>query len=128
MRKEKNIPQISEAEFLVMKVLWEKSPLTSPEIIEVLRPKTNWNPKTIHTLIGRLIKKGAIGADKNSFPKKLYPLVTEEQYRKEETKYFLQKLYNGSLKRLVANFVEDEQISKEELEEIKKLLEGKEEK
>ena len=93
----KEFPNISDAEWQVMKVLWERSPLTSTEIIDSLRDDTVWSPKTIHTLISRLVKKGAVGVGKDSPLNRYFPLVTQEECRKVETKSFVQKVYDGSL-------------------------------
>ncbi len=53
----KELPKISEAELEVMKVLWSKSPQTANEVIEELEKNMDWNPKTIRTLINRLVHK-----------------------------------------------------------------------
>lgn len=120
-------PKISDAEWQVIKVLWEKSPLTSTEIIEKLKFETKWNPKTIHTLIGRLVKKNAIGVEKGQSFNQYYPLVSEKDCIRVEMKSFIQKAYDGSLKMLLTNFIRDEKLSKEEIEELKRILDNKEE-
>ena len=117
------IPQISDAEWEVMKVLWNKSPITSSEIIEELKDKTHWNPKTIHTLIRRLVDKGAIKASKSNNKYYLFqPAVTEKECTRLETKSFIKKVYNGSFNRLVANFIKDEKLSSKEIDELKDIL------
>lgn len=116
-----NSIKITDAEYYVMKTLWNRSPMNASEIIESLKDETNWNPKTIHTLISRLVSKKAVGVVKNS-PHRFYPLVLEEEYRREETRNFLKKVYNGSIHHLVANFMKDETITDEELKELKRLL------
>ena len=120
----KNIPKVSDAEWQVMKVLWTKAPLTAAEIIEMLTPNSSWSPKTIHTLINRLLKKEAIEVKKSS-PYEYSPLVSEEELTKVETKSFIEKIYNGSLSMLLANFINDDSLSKEEIEELKKILNNK---
>lgn len=122
--KDKNC-NISDAEWVIMKVLWKESPQTTTKIIETLSKETNWNPKTIHTLIARLVKKNALGIDKNSGQYKYFPLVTKEECMQEETGSFIQKIYEGSIYNLVANFIHDEKISAEEMEDLKKLLDEK---
>lgn len=117
--------KISDAEWVIMKVLWKESPQTTTKIIETLSKETNWNPKTIHTLIARLVKKNALGIDKNSGQYKYFPLVTKEECIQEETGSFIQKIYEGSIYNLVANFIHDEKISAEEMEDLKKLLDEK---
>lgn len=117
--------RISDAEWLVMKVLWQESPLTASSVIEYLKLETNWNPKTIQTLIGRLVKKGALDINKDANLYQYYPLVSQEECMREETKSFLQKVYGGSLNLLLANFVKSENLSPEEIEELKSLLDEK---
>jgi BlaI family transcriptional regulator, penicillinase repressor len=120
-----NFPNISDAEWQVMKVLWEKSPLTSTEIIESLRGNTTWSPKTIHTLISRLVKKEALGVSKNSTINQYYPIVSQDECRKVETKSFIKKVYDGSLQLLIANFIKDEKLSLEEIDELRRILDEK---
>ncbi len=117
--------KISDAEWLVMKVLWQDSPLTAPSVIEQLKPETNWNPKTIQTLIGRLVKKGALGVNKDATLYQYFPLVSQEECMREETKSFLHKVYGGSLHLLLANFVDNENLSPQEIEELRSLLDEK---
>lgn len=117
--------RISDAEWLVMNVLWQESPLTASLVIEQLRPKTDWSPKTIQTLITRLVKKGALGVNKDASLNQYYPLVLQEECMREETKSFLKKVYGGSLHLLLANFVKDENLSPKEIQELRNLLDEK---
>lgn len=120
----KSIPQISEAELEVMKILWELGSATSAQIIEQLCRTTDWKPKTIQTLITRLTAKEAIGAEKTSSKAFVYtPLVGEEAYKAHANQSFLQKLYKGSLNLMVTSFLKEKKLSKEEIEALKKLLE-----
>ena len=121
----KNIPQISDAEWVVMKVLWNKSPLGSSDVINELKETTDWKPKTIKTLLSRLVIKNALSYTVGSRGYLYYPLVPENECAKEETKSFLGRVYNGSLNLLVKNFIENKQLSAEEIEGLKKLLEDK---
>lgn len=121
----KKLPKISDAEWEVMKVVWESHPLTSTEIIESIKPCTQWSSKTIHTLINRLVKKKALGVNKEASLYSFYPIVSEKECQREETKSFLQKFYDGSLSLLVANFIKDHKISPDEIEELRQILEKK---
>ncbi|BAH07019.1 BlaI/MecI/CopY family transcriptional regulator [Clostridium kluyveri] len=118
-------PKISDSEWEIMKVLWKKSPLTSSEIIEILKEYISWNPKTIHTLISRLVKKDAIEVKKDTPFYLYYPKVSEEECRKTETKSFVKKVYNGSIHLLISNFIKNEKLSEEEIEELRKILDEK---
>ena len=117
--------KISDAEWLVMKVIWQESPLTASSVINQLKLATEWSPKTVQTLIGRLVKKGALGVKMDTTLNEYYPLVSKEDCMREETKTFLQKVYGGSLKVLIANFVNNETLSPKEIEELKSLLNEK---
>ncbi|MBI6875306.1 BlaI/MecI/CopY family transcriptional regulator [Clostridium aciditolerans] len=118
----KKLPKISDSEWEVMKVLWDKSPLTSSEIIEKLKPVTKWSPTTIYTLINRLVKKEAIKIEEGSSPYICYPIISKEDYTKKEYKSFLSKVYNGSLNLMISNIVEEQNLSDEEIDELKKIL------
>lgn len=117
--------KISDAEWLIMKVVWQNSPSTASSVINHLKHETDWSPKTVQTLIGRLVKKGALGVKKDTALNEYYPLVSKEDCMREETKTFLQKVYDGSLKVLIANFVNDEALSSKEIEELKSILNEK---
>ena len=109
---------ISESELEVMKVLWKVNQATSSEIIENLKDKSEWKPKTIQTLITRLVSKEFINVDKSN--KKSY--IYEHDYKNYASKSFLEKLYNGSINKMVLSFVKDNKLSKEEIEELKDIL------
>ena len=119
------IPKISDSEWEVMKVLWKKSPLTSSEIIGILKEYSSWNPKSIHTLISRLVDKDAIRVKKDESFYLYCPNVSEEECRRVETKSFIKKVYDGSIHLLISSFVKDEKLSGKEIEELKQILDKK---
>lgn len=114
--------RISDAEWEIMKIIWKKPNCTAMEIIEILKDSKEWKPKTIKTLIRRLLDKNVIGYEQCGREYKYYPLVSEEESRKIERTSFLQKVYNGSLKTMVLNFIEKENLSKEDIEDLKSIL------
>lgn len=119
----RQVPQISESELEVMKVLWELGSATSSQVIERLTPRSDWKPKTIQTLITRLVAKEAIKAEPTAGKAFLYsPLVSEEEYRAYANSSFLKKMYNGSVNLMLASFVREQRISREQLESLKKIL------
>mgnify|MGYP000919010568 CR=1 FL=1 len=118
-----SIPQISESELEVMKVLWEFGSATSSQIVDSLTPISNWKPKTIQTLITRLVAKGAVKAEPTGNKAFLYsPLVSKSEFRAHANHSFLKKMYNGSVNLMLASFVKEQRISKKELESLRKLL------
>ncbi|MDF2520704.1 MAG: transcriptional repressor, CopY family [Clostridia bacterium] len=119
----KTMPQISEAELEVMKVLWELDQGTSSQIVERLVQNTQWKPKTIQTLITRLVSKGAVRAEDTGNKAFLYvPAVKEEEYRSFANESFLKKVYDGSTKLMLASFIRESKLSRDDIEDLKKLL------
>ena len=121
----KDKPKISDAEWQVMKVLWVKSPITANEIVDQLSGETSWKPKTVRTLINRLVTKNAIAFDKQGRQYLYYPLLEEEVCVRAETESFLGRIRTSTLKPMLAAFLEDENLSAEEVEELKRMLDKK---
>jgi len=123
----KSIPNISDTEWEVMKVVWAKAPLSAAEIIEALSGvDPTWHPKTAKTLLNRLVKKKALGYDKEGRAYLYRPLVQESDCALAESESFLDRVFGGSLKPMLANFVKRKKLSAAEIRELKRLLEGKE--
>ena len=121
----KTTPQISEAERVVMQVLWSEGPSTANDIIAKLKGKVKWNPRTIRTLINRLLSKKAISFEKESKEYIYHPIVTEKQCIKYERLSFLKRVYGGATKPMIAAFIEDAKLSKNDIDELKSMLEQK---
>ncbi len=119
----KTIPQISESELEVMKALWEYGNATSSQIIERLSQTAEWKPKTVQTFINRLVTKGAVKPVKTESKAFMYtPLVCESDFKASANKSFLEKVYDGSVNLMLASFIKEQQISKEEIESLRRLL------
>jgi len=121
----KNLPQISEAERVVMQVLWSNGPLTANDIIEKLKGKVKWNPRTIRALISRLLNKKAISFKREGKEYRYYPNVTKTQCIKQARVSFLKRVYGGATKPMIAAFIEDAKLSKSDIAELKAMLEQK---
>jgi len=121
----KKTPRISEAEWEVMQVLWKTSPMTANDIVEELTGKTPWKRETIRTLINRLVQKKAIGFEKKGRQYDYFPLVTEAQCIKEETRSFLRRFGGRSIEPMLAAFVEERQLSPEKIARLQQILDRK---
>ncbi|MBN1997813.1 BlaI/MecI/CopY family transcriptional regulator [candidate division KSB1 bacterium] len=121
------VPRISDAEWRIMKLLWDKSPRTSNEIIEILDAAegVDWNPKTIKTLLNRLVNKGALVYEKSGRSYLYLPKVGEKECKRLERQSFLDRVYSGSLKPMLAAFLEDENMTQSDIDELKKILDQK---
>jgi BlaI family penicillinase repressor len=123
----KSIPKISETEWEVMKVVWAKAPLSAAEIIHALTLlDPTWHPKTAKTLLNRLVKKRALGFDQQGRAYLYRPLLKETDCAVAESESFLDRVFGGSLKPMLAHLVERKKLSSAEIRELKRLLEGKE--
>lgn len=121
----KNLPRISEAEYQVMEIVWKNFPISTNEVVEILAQKTEWSPKTIQTLLTRLTKKGALSYEKKSRSFIYSPNVKKEDYINQESKSFLNRFYNGTLNSMVLNFLEQNKLNEDDIEELREILNNK---
>lgn len=118
----KALPQISEAEFEVMKLIWEYAPISTNEITDKLTRTTKWSPKTIQTLIKRLVTKGAITYEKQSRVFVYTPLIEEKEYIGQKSRSFLKRYYNGDITAMLSAYMEDDKLSDSEIDSLRSLL------
>lgn len=116
------LPQISEAEFEVMKVVWKSAPVSTTEITEKLTKTTAWSPKTIQTLIKRLVTKGALTYEKQSRVFVYTPLVEEREYIDQESSTFLNRFYDGDITAMLSAYIEHDRLSKTDIDALRSLL------
>lgn len=116
------LPQISEAEYEVMKVVWKYAPINTNEITEKLLQTTAWSPKTIQTLIKRLVNKGALSYEKQGRIFVYTPVVKENEYIGQESRSFLNRFYNGDIAAMLSAYIENDALSDTELEQLRSLL------
>ena len=124
----RELPQISEAEFEVMKVVWKYAPINTNEITEKLIQTTDWSPKTIQTLIKRLVSKKALTYEKQSRVFVYTPLVKEDEYIRRESNTFLNRFYDGNITSMLASYLEDDKLSETEIDTLRSLLSEKQKK
>jgi BlaI family penicillinase repressor len=120
-------PRISESEWIVMMELWRRSPQTSAEVIAALKDQREWGPATVKTLLNRLVGKAALGFEKQGREYSYFPIVTKETCVQAESRSFLDRVFEGALTPMVANFLEKEDLSREDLLKLRRLLDEKEE-
>ncbi|MBQ8299147.1 MAG: BlaI/MecI/CopY family transcriptional regulator [Clostridia bacterium] len=120
---------ISEAELEVMQVLWQKGASTSLEIISEVKKKKEWKNNTIMTLVTRLVNKEFIDVIREDKSLLIYkPKVSEYDYKSKETNNFIDKLYNGSINNMLVAFAKSKKLSKQDLEDLIKLVGDEEDK
>ncbi len=121
----KKMPKISESQWQIMKLVWAKSPLTANNIIQALSESTTWNPKTIRTLINRLVKKQVLAFEKKGREYHYYPLVAEQDCIKAESSSFLKRVYGGATRPMLAALLENTDLTPEDINELKQILDNK---
>jgi len=121
----KNPPTIPDAEWTVMEVLWDNAPLSAGEIHERLQPRTTWHLKTVHTLLGRLVKKDVLRREKVHGIYVFHPQVERAACLRKASETFLQRYFHANMAPMLANYLEIEDVSEEELETLRRLLDAK---
>jgi BlaI family penicillinase repressor len=124
----KPAPRISETEWEVMRVIWERHPVTAAEVIARLSQQDpTWHPKTIRTFLARLVQKGVLGYVARGRCYVYEPRLTQRACAADATESFLGRVFGGSLRPMLAHFVQQRKLSRREIEDLKRILEGKEE-
>ena len=117
------IPQITEAEWEVMKTLWEDGPLTSGEVVQKLaEAEHDWAPRTIKTLLARLVKKQAAGMQKQEKRVLYVAKVDREAVVRRESRSFLHRVFDGAVTPALVHLIEVGNLSGKDIDELKKAL------
>lgn len=121
-RDEKPPVAITEAEWAVMELLWERAPRTSQEIAAHLEKERGWKRATVLTLLTRLATKGAVGTEPQGNRFLYTPTVQRSACVADETRTFLERMFGGALQPLVAHLAEQDSLTKQDIAELKALL------
>lgn len=122
---------ISDAEWIVMKALWQherkakSEKMTLKEITEAVAELSDadWSYTTVRTMVGRLTEKGAITADESKARNFRYSAaVSEEKCRRDEVKSFVSRIFDGSTKLLISSLVSEKNLTKKEQETLLEII------
>jgi BlaI family penicillinase repressor len=128
--------EISNAEFEVLEALWQNYPASANDIIAKLNEGTNtsthgtddknkekqWHDKTVKTLLNRLVKKQAIGFEKQQRHYLYSPLLERETYTLKESKSLIERMFSGKIAPLVAGFAKQNDLNKDDISALKSLI------
>jgi BlaI family transcriptional regulator, penicillinase repressor len=114
--------QISDAEWTVMEQIWLAGACTAADVIRQLRATHDWNHSTIRTLLARLVEKGALAYDVDGSRYIYRPAVSRQRCVRQEGRSFLKKAFGGDVAALVAHFVSEAPLDREQLEQLRQLL------
>ncbi|MBQ7950410.1 MAG: BlaI/MecI/CopY family transcriptional regulator [Clostridia bacterium] len=113
--------KISETEWKIMELLWDNPNQTIGDIKTALTD-TGWSESTIKTLVRRLVQKGAVKAD-NSDGHFIYtPMVSSDVCKRKETRNFLSRIYQGSIKMMMANLASESKLTEEETNKLMEII------
>jgi predicted transcriptional regulator len=117
-----DIPSITEAESIVMEVLWRTSPIATEDVVAALSRSSDWQEPTVKTLLNRLLNKGAISAEKEGRRYLYSPVLKREQWLSIESAGLLDRLFGGRVAPLVAHFSKQRKLTRKDIAELKRLI------
>ncbi len=116
-------PSITDAEWKVMQVFWERGASNLREVIEALETESDWKPRTVQSLVRRLVTKGALAVvEENGREFRYAASFSQADCQHDESRSFLGRVFDGRLVPFLAGMVEKEAISRNEIDELRRLL------
>ena len=125
MKKGPKGPDLSQGEWEILKVVWEKEPCAAPDVQEALAERRGWSYSTVRTMMDRLVKKGALRAEKVRNLTLFRAVLGKDQARKREFFQFLKRAFDGALTPMVELLLDHPDLTPEELDRIERLIERK---
>ena len=123
-----NSPAITDAEWDVMQVLWEEAPLMANDVVERVAARNQWNPRTVKTLLNRLVNKGALRYEAEGKRYRYFPRVTRQECVRRKSRWFLSQVFGGAVGPMLAHFVNEAPLTGEEIRQLRKLLDERQRK
>ena len=114
--------KLSDGEWKIIQLLWEESPQTIIQLTKALESETGWTKHTIISYLKRMEEKGAVRYQTEGRTKQFYPLLEERDAELQETKDFLDKVFQGKLGLLLHTLVEQQNFSEDEIQELQDVL------
>jgi BlaI family transcriptional regulator, penicillinase repressor len=115
--------KISEAESQVLEVFWSaQGPLSADEVVAAMHNDRDWSAGTIRTFLTRLMKKKALAATPDGRRYLYRPLIRRDEYVHEQSRNLIDRLFGGRIAPFITQFSERQDLSDEEIEELKRLI------
>lgn len=118
----KNARSISEAESILMQVLWQRGEATADELHQAVQEQTDWQGGTVKALLNRLLRKGAVCAEREGRRFRYRPVLEKSDYVAEQSRSLVDRLFDGRVAPLVAHFSERKALTGDDLEELRQLV------
>lgn len=120
--------KVTNSEWYVMNYLWKRSPLSLMQLVPLLKESVGWSKSTCATMVRRMTEKGLIGYEENGKTKYFFPKVQKQEVIVQETRDFLQRIYDGSVGMLVSALVRQDDLSADDIRELQEILKAAEDK
>jgi BlaI family transcriptional regulator, penicillinase repressor len=117
-----SVPRISESEWDVMKIVWDHGPLSAGDVVRHLRDASGWHPRTIKTLLGRLVRKGAVAMVKDGQRYLYRSRIGREAALRQESRSFLQRVFDGAVAPALVHFLKESKLSQDQIEQLRQIL------
>lgn len=114
--------KVTNSEWYVMNCLWEKSPLSLMQLVPLLKESAGWSKSTSATMVRRMTEKNLIGYEENGKTKYFFPKVKKQDVVVQETRDFLQRIYDGSVGMMMSALVRQNDLSQEDIQELQEIL------
>ena len=118
--------RVTNSEWYVMNCLWEEHPRTLMQIVPILNERVGWSKSTCATMVRRMSERGLIGFEEKGKTKCFFPIVKKEDVVVQETRDFLQRIYDGSIGMMMSALVRQQDLSKEDIHELQEILKNAE--
>lgn len=112
--------KLFDSERKVMEVLWREGAIPAGQVVKILKGEIGWNRNTTYTVIKKCVDKGAIRREEPGFM--CVPLLSRQEVQEYETEELIDKMFDGSKEKFFAAFLDGEKLSREEVEQLKKLI------
>lgn len=114
--------KVTNSEWYVMNCLWEKSHLSLMQLVTLLKESAGWSKSTSATMVRRMTEKDLIGYEENGKTKYFFPKVKKQDVVVQETRDFLQRIYDGSVGMMMSALVRQNDLSQEDILELQEIL------
>ncbi len=117
--------QISDAEWIVMNLIWSSSPIEAAEVVDQIAVDNGWSPATVKTMLHRLVRKGALATQQNGKKYVYTPAVRRDTCVRQASRSFLERVFGGDATPALIHFVKTAKLTTKDVEEIRALLDKK---
>ena len=114
--------KLTDTEWKIMELLWDKGPMPTMELIRELKDSMGWAKSTAMTFLGRMTSKGSITYSLDGKSRKYFANISRDEAELEETRSFLSKIYGGNVGLMISNLIDSDQLTDEQLAELRRII------